>query len=1030
MLQVVKRIKNNKESIWSIFVLSVQAIILGFFCSLFFIDSTASFLVFHSSAVLPEAFVASGIAGIILIQFIHLSDSVKSLRIRFLMQYGLIFISFIILIALQFLTYTKFFLFFYFAAFLPFSIMLLNTQRSIISRIIVSTRFTLTILVDGSYIAGVVAGGAWALLFKRTNTIPVEYILAALLLLLVVLQILIRHYEASPVKKPENKPIRTVITYFSELPLKSTLLITGLFILFSAISFTMIDFTFLKTVETLYKSSAGLTKFLVLFFLATIVLTYTFKLFVYQNLIKSFKINKAIILAPAISILAFTGISFLMLFPSKFSLDRNYSLLFLGLVFSRIFIQIIRESFEFYSLKMNFVSQESLSGKKIDGGINSIFNFWAILLSGMILLILKSADITDLQARMAINLGVAIIWLLVAISLNKSYNKTSHLFVSQLINNQDLPNKNQGPAGSFDHKNISYLRYILNYQSYYQPHQFRKIIKQLPDNLKQKLGITLNNNNFPDQANKEKATGQGSSNGHHNTFFDASRVSKGFMIESLTESIIVDDRVMAVRLISESQDPKYINILKLLIRDTDDDVKRQAISAITKFKNTDLVYEALEYISHEDYADLICDVMTEIGPATVIPLSHTFSKPNLNIKYQSKIIKTISLIPCQESYKFLLNKLGYPNKSIVTEAASALIKANFQPSAADNPVFQKAIEHTIGNCAWLINMSYILEKEEKIDNLLHYLKEEFNTTFDLLFTLIELRYGRKLVHFIKQTRGHQATNEHREYGIEILNIIVEPEIKAKLFPLLHNNTKDEIIRQLQNQFPISKKTPLKAIREIINIDLSYVSKCTKSSAIIALSQYQQVTHMDDIIAQLYNPEPILCESAAYSISKNGPDKFEELEARLPDRVFPKLALLSENINLNKYFLINQKVNYLKQLTCFAHIKSEKLLHLAEIMEGLALPKGKNHIFETGVDEILPLFTCPYGDLWVGNGGKTKKLPLGQLYGLNVYAGKLILEANEDSFIYVLKPENITSVVLNFEDISDALFKYLNETKIQ
>ena len=197
-----------------------------------------------------------------------------------------------------------------------------------------------------------------------------------------------------------------------------------------------------------------------------------------------------------------------------------------------------------------------------------------------------------------------------------------------------------------------------------------------------------------------------------------------------------------------------------------------------------------------------------------------------------------------------------------------------------------------------------------------------------------------------------------------------------------------------------------------------------------MSQFQDVTLSEDIIAQLYNPEQILSESAVYSIKKWGHKNLGEIESRLPDRIFPKLVLLSENIDLNKNFLLNQKVFYLKKLPYFSHIKGEQLLHLAEVMEGFVLTAGNYQTFETGVDEILPLFTTPQGELIISDGGSnSKKLPQGQMFGLNVYAGKLKIEAVTDSFIYMLRPENLTSVVLNFDEISDALFKYLNDSKI-
>jgi hypothetical protein len=1031
MLQIIKRISKNRQSIWSVSLLSVQAILLGFFVALFFIDATANFLVFHTVRVLPEAFVASALAGIIIMQIIHATDSLKSQRLKFFLQYFFIFISFAGLIGLQFLTYTKFFLFFYFAAFIPFSIILVNIMRSTTLSLKITNSTLLVNIIDAVYIIGVILAGVWAYLFKRTNIIPIEYILAAVLCVILLLQLVIGNYKSRPqITEQYIKPIKTLISYFSELPLKGILLVTGLFIILSAVSFSLIDYTFLNSLGTLYPSTVKLTKFLILFILSTTILSYIFKLFVYQNLIKTFKLNKAIIFAPLISIGAVSAIAFMTLFPKRFNMDTVYALMFLSLVFSRIFIQLIRESFEFYSLKLNLVSQESLSNRKIDSGVLTTFNFWAFFFSGIVLMILKSVEVNNMQQRLLINLGVALLWLLIAFALNRTYNKSLQRFVKGLTNSNPVKtDNNKEVVKEFDGNNISYLRYILNYQSYYQPHHFHKVVKQLPDNLKARLGITISKNSFFENGSSPSNS---SSNGQGSSYFDSTKGStSGYVIESLTESISTSDRIRAVRLITESKNPKYINILKVLIRDPDDEVKRQAISAITKFKSTDLIYEALEYLAHEDYADLVCDVLMEIGPDAVKPLSHTFNNPNIDIRYQTKIIKTIAQIPSVESNTFLLSNLEYPNKSIVYEAALALIKTEYKPSPSESSTLLRAIDKAVGNCAWLLNMSLIFERDNKTAYLHSNLVEEYKYTFELLMVLMEIRYGKALVNYLKQSRREGASNEQKEYVIEILNLVIEPELKLKLFPLLHNNSRSEVVKQLQNQYPISEKPTETAIKELINIDLGYISKWTKSTAIIALSQFQDVSQSEDIIAQLYNPEPILSEAAVYSIRKWGNKSFSALESRLPDRIYPKLRLLSENIDLNKYHLLNQKVFYLKKLHYFSHVKGESLLHLAEVMDGILLLTGHSLIFETKADEILPLFLSPHGELTVSDGGKnSKKLRKGHLFGLNVYTGKLKIEATkEDSFLYVLKPENLTSVVLNFEDISDALFNYLKESKI-
>lgn len=1032
MQQIIRKIKGNSYSLQSISILSVQAFLLGTLLSLFFVDATANFLVFHTVKVLPEAYAAAGIAGIILVQLIHISESIKSNMLRFALQYSFVLFAFAAIVAIQFVTYLKFFLFFYFAATIPFCLLLTNTLQATASTVKVTNSLALTRLLDVILLMGIFAGGIWALIFKRTNTIPIEYIVGSLMFLVFMLQFGVRKYKPAETPVENSGTISSVVSYFSDLPFKTVLLVTALFILLSVVSFTFIDFTFLNTIQTTFIYSVPLSNFLVLFFLTASSLIFIFKIFVYQNLIKNFKINKAIILAPAATILALIAISIMLLFPKKFDLGFAYSLLFLGVVFTRIFVQLIRESFEFYTLKLNLVSQEYLAQKKINAGILTIFTFWSFFLAGMILLILKAAEVNGDQMRVLVNLLVALVWLFVAFLLNKAYNNTSLRF-ADILSTKEKKADNNDPKfrREFDVSNINYLRYVLNYQSYYQPHHFRKLIRQLPDNLKQKLGITLNTNNFIEENYPQDKNGaKHHSNGNPGSFFDTSKTSKGYVIESLTESISGEDRIMAVRLIIESRNPKYINILKLLVRDHDDDVKRQAISAITKFKSTDLIYEALEYLSHEDYADLVCDVLIEIGNDAVVPLSLTFNKPSINLKYQAKIIRTIAQIPSEKSNEFLLSKLDYPNKSIVFEAAMALKKTDFQSELGNNGQLLQVIERTIGNCAWLLNKINILKLEDNARLLYENLREEYNYTFELLMTLLELKFGSRLVKFLKQSRNSESSNEHREYGIEILSIIIDESLKEKLFPLLHNNSDEEKIRQLRDQFPLSDNSPDMAIQEIINIDLGYINKWTKSSAIIALGKYRDVTMSEDIIAQLYNPEPILSESAVYSIKKWGVRRISEMEARIPNKLVPKFTLLSENIELNKFFLLNQKIGYLKMLPYFSQIRSENLLHLAEIVEGIMLLSGQYHLFELGADEILPLFSTPYGELMVSDGGKnTKKLPIGNLYGLTLYAGKLKIEAISDSMLYMIKPENLTTIVLNFEDISDALFNYLSDSKI-
>lgn len=1032
MSKILKYIRSIFPINSQLSILYLQAFLLGSFISIYFIDSTTNFLFLHKVKIIPETYVAAGLAGIIIIQAFFLGEGAKIRKYRYFIQYGAILVSFASLFLLKLLTYYKFFLFFYFAGFLPFTILSLNTLTSVANNFkypnpsMVISRYTELMVV-----AGVVTGGIIYLSILDHTSFPLEVFLFLVFIAISALQIVINKFLSFKEEPLPVKTVKTVINYFSDLPLKTTLLVTGLFILFSAICYSLIDYSFLYSLESIYTHPKSLSTFLTLFIITTMVLTFVFRLFVYQNLIKTFKFNKATIIAPAFSALALLTIGFMMMFPHRFTLTSPYSFLFLAILFTRIFAYLIRESFERNALNLNFVAQENLTKTKIDTNINTLFQFWAFLFSGMILLTLKAAEINNISHRLVINLLFALFWIYIAYWLNIKYAVTIKNFVNKLnLSNGTYKKGKSGLESEYEIGNISFLRYILNYQSYYQPHHFRKLIKQLPESLKLKLGISLNKNSFI-ETKANTLPNIKKNNGLSHSFFDATNSQKPNTIELLVESFLVEDRIDAIRLIIESKSNKYINLLKVLIRDPEDEVKRYSISAITKFQSPDLIYEVLEYISHEDYTDLVADVMVELGEIAVKPLIQLFNRPSTNLKTQVRIIKIIANIPSNDSNTFLLSKLDYPNKLIVLECVTALQKAEFKPKETDLPILSKAIETSVYNCSWLLNAVEILEKNNSSPEMVVCAQEEYDNTFDLLLMIMELQYGKAVIEFFKESVRGNTSNEQREFSVEILDFVIDESLKNKLFPLIHNNSRKERLNQLQNQFPLDTKTEEKALIDLINSDLGQIGIWTKSFAIVSYGNMKDVSNSEDVISQLYNPETILNESAVHAISlwKDMPDW--EIRKRIPEKVIPKFSYLQHDRDLNKYHFITHKVQFLKKLQHFSNVKGESLLNLAEVMEGSILRKGEKISFQTGENEILPALATPYGEVLASDAeGTQKPLTPNHFYGLSVFVGALHLEALSDSFLYIIPPENLTSVILSNEDISEALFSYLKENKIQ
>jgi len=71
---------------------------------------------------------------------------------------------------------------------------------------------------------------------------------------------------------------------------------------------------------------------------------------------------------------------------------------------------------------------------------------------------------------------------------------------------------------------------------------------------------------------------------------------------------------------------------------------------------------------------------------------------------------------------------------------------------------------------------------------------------------------------------------------------------------------------------------------------------------------------------------------------------------------------------------------------------------------------------------------PFGDVTLQDMHKRQfKLNRNYLYGLGLYAGGITLNVYSQAVIYIAKPEQIGSLVLNHEELSDTLHKYIQNS---
>jgi ATP:ADP antiporter, AAA family len=471
-----------------------------------------------------------------------------------------------------------------------------------------------------------------------------------------------------------------------------------------------------------------------------------------------------------------------------------------------------------------------------------------------------------------------------------------------------------------------------------------------------------------------------------------------------------------------------MGVLKMLLRDPDDEVKRNAIHCAATNYNISIILELLEYLEHEEFSDLTVDVLATIGNDTIEPLVSLFQKSDIDTVTQRKIIRIIGNIATDQAFNFLFDKLVYPNKWIVLEVVNALIEKKYKLHSNDKGLINTALHNTIGAAAWLLAMDVSLQDINRLSPVKRAITEEYEVTLDLLFKLLQLKYSEGVIMQAKKYLTTDTANEQRELSVEMLGAILDKDIKDYLFPLLHNNQKKEKVLQLQSLYPIEQKDTVSALREIINSDLGHISLWTKACALDAYIDMQDISQSEDVYAHVFNSEPLLSEIAFFGIYKWNKEASAELFARLPNPIKKKFRAVKEKGEHFKYHLLFHKVISLQHVSYFEKVKGHYLIPFAEVLNEYSLEPGGSTYIQCSEEEVLPVFMVPYGEITLIDVHKRKfKLNRNYLYGLGLYAGGITLKASTDAVVYLAKPEQVGSLVLNHEELSDALHKYIQNS---
>ncbi|MDH5603406.1 MAG: HEAT repeat domain-containing protein, partial [Cyclobacteriaceae bacterium] len=451
------------------------------------------------------------------------------------------------------------------------------------------------------------------------------------------------------------------------------------------------------------------------------------------------------------------------------------------------------------------------------------------------------------------------------------------------------------------------------------------------------------------------------------------------------KSLTVEDRLLAARALRTMTDQRTIFLLLELLRDMNTEVRMEAITTARKVKRPETWSVLIELTDSTTFCHAATAALIETGEVCLPILEMAFHKSSQRDTIMLKIITIMGRIGGEKALALLWKKIDYPDKRISSQVLIWLRYFNYQAvSDRERNILFDLLDDDISKAIW--NLSALVE----IPDAQHYsylkkaLEDEVEANYDHIFMLLSILYNPESIQLVRENI-ESGSSEGIAFALELMDIFVDKELKPKLFPLFDDVDTIDKLRQLQVFFPREEYSPREVLNFLLNRNFDQANRWTKACALHAMAYIDDFKVTKAMVAQLFNPDFMLQETAAWVIYHKERSIFHKVAIRLPE---DDRKHLEESIAKNQLiegledgaFLRIEMTMFLIGLPVLSQIKGALLCDLADRMNIVQLKEEDFYILANS-KENKPVIVVAEGRIELDyNEGELVTLEKGDIFG--------------------------------------------------
>jgi len=728
------------------------------------------------------------------------------------------------------------------------------------------------------------------------------------------------------------------------------ILYMSLFIIFSMMAMTFVDYSFFN-VTTLQMDTESLANFISLFEGTIVVFCFLFQVLATDRIQSIYGMRVSLLVSPVL-IGFFTVAALLLGFAFGFSPADNYFIIFfVAIAVSKLFIRSLKEALDNPTFKLYLLPIESRIRIDVQTKIEGIVTAVATIIAGAFIILITNFKLFNLIYITIFTIPLILLWFFVVNKMHASYrhtlqhtlstNETSEASIKKEFTINEVLERQV--SSSVEEKVI----YGLKLMEKLEPALFESAIFSLTDNdnlrIKkfaeekiQSLGVDKDpgNRDLRDLARQAAS---------HTEDSDSLSIPPEKLMK-LSKSSGQQDRVLAAKLLRNLIGHKTIFILLELLRDADPTVRFEALLTARKTRRMEAWPVLIEMLSSPLYGHHAAAALIAAGERVLNTLEAAFHKSGQSDLVMLRIVQIIGRIGGDQALQLLWKKADYPDKRIVKQILCSLRYVNYKAQGREVREVVDLLETEISKTIWNLAALEELPENPEFKFLREALQEEIGQNNDQITMLLSILYDPHSVELVRENI-ESGDPDNIAFAMELLDLFIDPELKPKLFPLLDDSSTEDKLHLLQLHYPRESYTPVQVINYLLNRDFNLSNRWTKACAIHASAFMPDFRISRGLIAQVFNSDRLLQETAAWVVYNKDKKAFADVRERLPlrDKKFLDSAIESNQLLEgleDGFFLEIEMVMFIKQLPVFKNIDGSLICDLADKITPVELNPGE------------------------------------------------------------------------------------------